>query len=240
MTIQERVVGSVTVLDLSGKLVLGDGDMLLKDKVHSLVFQGRKQIVLNMSAVSYVDSSGLGALVATSVTAKNNGSQIKLVGLTKRIQDLLSIAKLLTVFESYDTEADAISEGFGDYWAFTVSKAVAGPEFDEACIAKWDATSYEGPADGICLRRLDEDLMYPDDLTGEPHADGQIWSHALRNLHYAIGQAHADTAILMAQFDWTGTDMPDLAGRIVHAVHDLYGAGQAAAAQAAFAERGIL
>ena len=109
MTIQERVVGSVAVLDLSGKLVLGDGDMLLKDKVHSLVFQGRKQIVLNMSAVSYVDSSGLGALVATSVTAKNNGSQIKLVGLTKRIQDLLSIAKLLTVFECYDTEADAIS-----------------------------------------------------------------------------------------------------------------------------------
>jgi anti-sigma B factor antagonist len=110
MTIQERVVGSVTVLDLSGKLVLGDGDMLLKDKVHSLVFQGRKQIVLNMSAVSYVDSSGLGALVATSVTAKNNGSRIKLVGLTKRIQDLLSIAKLLTVFESYDAEADAISD----------------------------------------------------------------------------------------------------------------------------------
>ena len=60
------------------------------------------------------------------------------------------------------------------------------------------------------------------------------------NLHYAIGQAHADTAILVAQFDWTGTDMPDLAKRIVDAVHDLYGAGQAAAAQAAFAERGIL
>ena len=137
-------------------------------------------------------------------------------------------------------EADAISEGFGDYWAFTVSKAVAGPQFDEACIAKWDATSYDTPADGICLRRLDEDLMYPDDLDGEPHADGQIWSHALRNLHYAIGQAHADTAILLAQFDWTGTDMPDLAERIVDVVHDRYGAGQAMAAQAAFEDRGIL
>jgi len=109
MTIQERVVGSVTVLDLSGKLILGDGDTLLKDKIHSLVFQGRKQLILNMGAVSYVDSSGLGALVASSVTAKNNGAHIKMVSLTKRLHDLLSIAKLLTVFDSYDSEAEAIS-----------------------------------------------------------------------------------------------------------------------------------
>ena len=109
MTIQERVVGSVTVLDFSGKLILGDGDALLKDKIHSLVFQGRKQIVLNMGGVSYVDSSGLGSLVASSVTAKNNGGQIKLVSLTKRLQDLLAIAKLLTVFEAYDSEAEAIN-----------------------------------------------------------------------------------------------------------------------------------
>jgi anti-sigma B factor antagonist len=109
MTIQERVVGSVIVLDLSGKLVLGDGDTLLKDKIHSLVFQGRKQIVLNMGGVSYMDSSGLGALVASSLTAKNNSGQIKLVALTKRLQDLLAIAKLLTIFDSYDTEAEAIS-----------------------------------------------------------------------------------------------------------------------------------
>ena len=108
MTIQERVVGSIIVLDLSGKLVLGDGDTLLKDKIHSLVFQGRKQILLNMGGVSYMDSSGLGALVASSLTAKNNGGQIKLVALTKRLQDLLAIAKLLTIFESYDTEAEAI------------------------------------------------------------------------------------------------------------------------------------
>lgn len=109
MTIQERVVGSVTILDLSGRLVLGDGDTLLKDKIHSLVFQGRKQIVLNMGGVNYMDSSGLGALVASSVTAKNNGGQIKLVSLTKRLQDLLAIAKLLTVFDAYDSEADAIN-----------------------------------------------------------------------------------------------------------------------------------
>lgn len=144
-----------------------------------------------------------------------------------------------TFFSS--AEAGAISEGFGDYWAFTAAKAIAGPQFDEACIAKWDATSYDGtPANGICLRRLDADLTYPDDLVGQVHADGRIWSHALRNLHYAIGQAHADTAILMGQFDWTGTTMPALAERIVAAVDDLYGAGEAAAAQAAFEERGIL
>jgi anti-sigma B factor antagonist len=108
MTIQERVVGSAVVLDLNGKLVLGDGDVLLKDKVHSLVFQGRKQILLNLGGVSYMDSSGLGALVASTVTAKSNGGQIKLVSLTKRLQDLLSIAKLLTVFESFDSEDEAL------------------------------------------------------------------------------------------------------------------------------------
>ena len=108
MTIQERVVGSVVILDLDGKLVLGDGDALLKDKVHSLVFQGRKQILLNLGKVAYVDSSGLGALVATSVTAKNNGGEIKLLSLTKRLHDLLSISKLVTVFDCYDSEPEAL------------------------------------------------------------------------------------------------------------------------------------
>jgi anti-sigma B factor antagonist len=108
MTIQERLVGSAAILDLDGKLVLGDGDVLLKDKVHSLVFQGRKQILLNLGKVAYVDSSGLGALVAASVTAKNNGGQIKLLNLTKRLQDLLTISKLVTVFDCYDSEDEAL------------------------------------------------------------------------------------------------------------------------------------
>lgn len=108
MTIQEREVGSVTVLDCDGKLVVGDGDALLKDKVHSLIFQGRKQVLLNMGGVSYVDSSGVGALVATSVTAKNNGGDIRLVNLTKRLHDLLVISKLVNVFDAFDAEADAI------------------------------------------------------------------------------------------------------------------------------------
>ena len=109
MTIQERAVGAVTILDLNGKLILGDGDAALKDKVHSLVFQGRKQIVLNLGGVSYVDSSGLGALVAASITSKSNGGEIKLLSLTKRIQDLLAIAKLLTVFDCHDSEAAALA-----------------------------------------------------------------------------------------------------------------------------------
>jgi anti-sigma B factor antagonist len=108
MTIQERVVGAVTVLDCDGKLVLGDGDALLKDKVHSLIFQGRKQLLLNMGGVSYVDSSGLGALVASSMTAKNNGGDVRLVNLTKRLHDLLVISKLVNVFDTYDNEAEAI------------------------------------------------------------------------------------------------------------------------------------
>ena len=108
MTIQERASGSVTILDLNGKLVLGDGDTLLKDKIHSLVFQGRKQIVLNMGEVSFVDSTGLGALVATYVTAKNNSGQIRLVNLTKRLHDLLVISKLVNVFETFDSEDEAV------------------------------------------------------------------------------------------------------------------------------------
>ena len=108
MTIQERVVGSVTVLDCDGRLVLGDGDALLKDKIHSLMFQSRKQILLNMGGISYLDSSGLGALVAASVTTNNNGGELKLLHLTKRLHDLLSISKLLTVFETYDDEAEAV------------------------------------------------------------------------------------------------------------------------------------
>ena len=136
------------------------------------------------------------------------------------------------------TEAGSISEGFGDYWAATVSEVVAGVQPDPACIAEWDAVSYTaGPVH--CLRRLDTALMYPAGLNGRVHHDGQIWSHALWNLRSAIGSDHADTAILWAQFDWTGTTMPDLAQRIVDYVAAHYPA-EAADAEAAFAERGIL
>jgi hypothetical protein len=136
-------------------------------------------------------------------------------------------------------EAGGFSVGFGEYWAGTVVEWADGPTSDPACIMDWDATSYT-PGPVHCLRRLDRDLMYPDDITGAVHRDGQIWSHALWNLRTAIGANHADTAILWAQIGWTGTDMPELAQRIVDQVEDRYGAGEAAQAGAAFAERGIL
>jgi hypothetical protein len=136
-------------------------------------------------------------------------------------------------------EAGSISEGFGDYWAADVSEWVAGHQPDPACIAEWDSVSYTvGPVH--CLRRLDSTRMYPSGLTGEVHRDGTIWSHALWNLRGAIGATHADTAILWAQFNWTGTTMPDLANRIVDQVRARHGNREANKAIAAFQERGIL
>jgi len=136
-------------------------------------------------------------------------------------------------------EAGSISEGFGDYWAGDVSQIVAGAQPDPKCIAEWDSVSYTaGPVH--CLRRLDSSRMYPGDLNGEVHHDGTIWSHALWNLRTAIGSNHADTAILWAQFNWTGTTMPALAQRIVDQVRTRYGNGQANLAIAAFHDRGIL
>src|SRR5713101_6679510 len=108
MQIEERSVGSVVVLDVKGKITLGDGDELLKDKINSLVNQGHKQILLNLAGVPYIDSAGLGEIVRTYTTVSRQGGSLKLLHLTKRITDLLSITKLLTVFETFDSESDAV------------------------------------------------------------------------------------------------------------------------------------
>jgi anti-sigma B factor antagonist len=108
MQIDERSVGDVMVLDVKGKVTLGEGDEMLKDKVNSLVNQGHKKIVLNLAEVPYIDSAGLGEIVRTYTTVSRQGGHLKLLNLTKRITDLLSITKLLTVFETYDSEPDAI------------------------------------------------------------------------------------------------------------------------------------
>src|SRR5574340_54540 len=108
MQIEERTVGEVTVLDLKGKMTLGEGDELLKDKINSLMHQGRKKILLNLADVPYVDSAGLGEIVRTYTTVSRQGGNLKLVNLTKRITDLLSITKLLTVFETYESENDPV------------------------------------------------------------------------------------------------------------------------------------
>lgn len=109
MQIEERVVGDVTILDLKGKMTLGEGDELLKDKINSLIHQGQKKLLLNLEGVPYIDSAGLGEIVRTYTTVSRQGGSLKLVNLTKRITDLLSITKLLTVFETFDSEKDAVA-----------------------------------------------------------------------------------------------------------------------------------
>ena len=108
MQIEERIVGDVTILDLKGKMTLGEGDELLKDKINSLIHQGQKNLLLNLEGVPYIDSAGLGEIVRTYTTVSRQGGSLKLLNLTKRIEDLLSITKLLTVFDTFDTEAEAI------------------------------------------------------------------------------------------------------------------------------------
>ena len=108
MHIEERAAGDVTILDLKGRMTIGEGDELLRDKVNSLILQGKKKLVLNLEGVPYIDSAGLGEIVRTYTTVSRQGGSLKLANLTKRITDLLSITKLLTVFDTYDSEADAV------------------------------------------------------------------------------------------------------------------------------------
>lgn len=108
MEITERSVGGITILDLSGKLTIGEGAQLLKDKSESLVFQGRNQVIVNLAAVSYIDSGGLGQLVACYTTLAKAGGRLRLLNVGKKSHDLLSITKLVSVFDTYDTEKEAI------------------------------------------------------------------------------------------------------------------------------------
>jgi anti-sigma B factor antagonist len=108
MQIEERRVGEVVVLDVKGRVTLGEGDEILKDKVNSLLNQGSKKLVLNLADVPYIDSAGLGEIVRTFTTVSRQGGSLKLLNLTKRITDLLAITKLLTVFETFDSEAEAV------------------------------------------------------------------------------------------------------------------------------------
>ena len=146
---------------------------------------------------------------------------------------------------NFDPEENgAISEGFGDYWAVTVSDVVSQrlgvPEREPLpCVADWDSTSYtSGPVH--CLRRLDTNLHYPTDLNGEVHHDGQIWSRALWDIRQALGHEKADTIILQGTSGYTGTTMPDLANRTVAAALSLYGTNARNTVRQAFVNRGIL
>jgi len=106
--IATRQVNGVTVLDVSGKITLGEGSSALRDALHAAIGAGQKKILLNLGEVNYIDSSGIGELVAAFTTVSNQGGQLKLLNLTKRVQDLLQITKLYTVFDVHDDEAHAV------------------------------------------------------------------------------------------------------------------------------------
>jgi anti-sigma B factor antagonist len=109
MQIDERVVNGVTILDLKGKMTLGEGDELLKDKINSLIQQDKKKLLLNLEGVPYIDSAGLGEIVRTYTTVSRQGGKLKLLNVSKRIQDLLVITKLITIFDSYEDENEAVA-----------------------------------------------------------------------------------------------------------------------------------
>jgi anti-sigma B factor antagonist len=108
MKIDERSLGDVVVLDLHGKILIGEGDDALRDAVNRLADAGKSKILLNLADVPYVDSAGLGEIVRCYTTVSKKGGKLKLLNLTAKIRDLLAITKLLTVFEAYDSEADAV------------------------------------------------------------------------------------------------------------------------------------
>jgi anti-sigma B factor antagonist len=103
-----RQVGDVTVLDAAGRITLGEGTSTLRDAIKGIVDGGSKKVLLNLGEVNYIDSSGIGELVSAFTTVTNQGGQLKLLNLNKRIQDLLQITKLYTVFEVHDDEAASI------------------------------------------------------------------------------------------------------------------------------------
>ena len=103
-----RQVGDVTVIDAAGRITLGEGASAFRDMIRDLAAKGDRKLLLNLSEVSYIDSSGIGELVSGFTTVTNHGGSLKLVGLSKRVKDLLQITKLYTVFEVFDDEADSI------------------------------------------------------------------------------------------------------------------------------------
>ncbi len=109
MKVSTRQVDGITILDLSGRITLGEGSVTVRDAIRDLLNKGEKHILLNLGDVSYLDSSGLGELVSAYTSVKNAGGELKLLNLTKKVQDLLQITKLYTVFDVKDDEASAVA-----------------------------------------------------------------------------------------------------------------------------------
>ena len=108
LDVKERQAGDVTILDLSGDVRIGEGAVALRDSIRNLADQGKTKVLLNLAGVKYMDSTGVGELIANYTTVTRQGGQLKLLSLTERIQNLLVITKLLTVFDSYENEAEAL------------------------------------------------------------------------------------------------------------------------------------
>ena len=108
LNISERQAGDITILDMDGKVTIGEGSVALRSAIRRLLGEGKKKILLNLGRVGYVDSSGIGELVSSFTTVNKEGGHLKLLNLTQKIQDLLAITKLLTVFDTFENEADAL------------------------------------------------------------------------------------------------------------------------------------
>lgn len=108
LNISERQAGDVTILDMDGKVTIGEGSVALRNTIRRLLGEGKNKILLNLGGVGYVDSSGIGELVSSFTAVNKEGGQLKLLNLTQKIQDLLAITKLLTVFDVYENEGDAL------------------------------------------------------------------------------------------------------------------------------------
>ena len=109
LNIRERQAGDVTILDMDGKITIGEGSVALRSAIKRLIEEGKKKILLNLGKVSYVDSSGIGELVSSFTTINREGGQLKLLNLSQKIQDLMTITKLHTVFDVYDDETAALN-----------------------------------------------------------------------------------------------------------------------------------
>ena len=109
LDLSERQAGDVTILDLSGSVRMGEGAVALRNSIRKLIEGGKKKILLNLGGVKNIDSSGIGELIANYTTLTRDGGQLKLLNLTEKIQNLLVITKLLTVFDSFDNEAEALN-----------------------------------------------------------------------------------------------------------------------------------
>jgi anti-sigma B factor antagonist len=109
LNMRERQAGDITVLDMDGRITIGEGSVALRSAIRRLLEEGKKNILLNLAGVGYIDSSGIGELVSSYTAINKEGGQLKLLSLTAKLRDLLTITKLLTVFDHYESESDALS-----------------------------------------------------------------------------------------------------------------------------------